>query len=123
MRAEQAAALVPVATVGIVSDVARADVVVNATSVGMGIDPAVATADDLPCDPDLLHADQVIADLVYHPLDTAWLRAARERSARTVDGLGMLVHQAARQQEIWLGYEPDTVAMRRAAEAALGIVT
>jgi shikimate dehydrogenase len=118
-RAEQAATLASAASVGIVSDVSRADIVVNATSVGMGIDPATATADDLPCDPALLHAEQVIADLVYHPLETAWMRAAGALGARTVDGLGMLVHQAALQQEAWLGHRPDTSAMRRAALAEL----
>lgn len=114
-RAAQAAALVPVASPGVISDIARADVVVNATSVGMGDD------DGLPCDPDRLHADQVVVDLVYHPLETRWLRAAAERGCRTVDGLGMLVHQAALQQRIWLGDRAvvDTTAMRAAAETAL----
>lgn len=114
-RAEQAATLASAASVGIVSDVTRADIVVNATSVGMGVDPVAATAADLPCDPGLLRADQVIVDLVYHPLETAWMRAAADIGARTVDGLGMLVHQAALQQHAWLGHLPDTVAMRAAA--------
>jgi shikimate dehydrogenase len=118
-RAEQAATLASAASVGIVSDVTRADVVVNATSVGMGIDPATAAADDLPCDPQLLHADQVIVDLVYHPLETAWMRAAEAVGARTVDGLGMLVHQAALQQQAWLGCQPETSVMRDAALAEL----
>lgn len=114
-RAEAAAALTPVATSGNIGDVSRADIVVNATSVGMGHD------ESLPCDPDLLHDAQVVADLVYHPLETRWLAAAAARGARTVDGLGMLVHQAALQQRIWLGDDAviDTVAMRAAAELAL----
>lgn len=120
-RAESAAALASAASVGIVSDIARADVVVNATSVGMGIDPAEAGDDDLPCDPTLIHDGQVVADLVYHPLETAWLRRSAERGARTVDGLGMLVHQAALQQRIWLGedHHPDVAEMRAAAERSL----
>jgi shikimate dehydrogenase len=117
--AELAATLATVASVGIVSDVGRADIVVNATSVGMGVDPAASGPADLPCEPELLRADQVVVDLVYHPLQTAWLRAAAERGARTVDGLGMLVHQAVLQQERWLGARPDPVAMRAAAEAEL----
>lgn len=114
-RAEEAAELVPVASPGVISDLDRADIVVNATSVGMGSD------DGRPCDPDRLHDGQVVADLVYHPLETRWLREAAERGCRTVDGLGMLVHQAALQQRIWLGDEAviDTVAMRAAAESAL----
>lgn len=114
-RAEAAAALASVASPGIMSDIGRADVVVNATSVGMGDDDA------LPCDPALLRGDHVVADLIYHPLETNWLRAAGERGATTVDGLGMLVHQAALQQRIWLGDDAviDTTAMRDAALSAL----
>ncbi len=120
-RAERAAALAPAASVGIVSDVSRADIVVNATSVGMGVALVDAGVDDLPCDPALLRSDQVVADLVYHPLETAWLRAAADLGATVVDGLGMLVHQAALQQQIWLGPDAviDTTAMRAAAESAL----
>ena len=47
-----------------------------------------------------------MADLVYHPLDTALLRAAQAAGAHAVDGLGMLVHQAVRQQELWTGVCP-----------------
>ncbi len=117
--AERAAQLATAASVGIVSDVTRADIVVNATSVGMGVVPSGAEADDLPCDPSLLHSEQVVVDLVYHPLHTAWLAAAEEVGARTVDGLGMLIHQAALQQQHWLGTFPDVAVMRAAAESAL----
>lgn len=114
-RAEQAASLAAVASPGIISDITRADIVVNATSVGMG------DGDGLPCEPDLLRDGQVVADLIYHPLETRWLAAAAARGGRTVDGLGMLVHQAALQQRIWLGDDAvvDTAAMRAAADAAL----
>ena len=91
-HAAQAAALAGgVGRVGAFADVARADLVVNATSVGMGDDTALVV------DPTLLSARQVVADLVYHPLDTPLLSAARAAGATTVGGLGMLVHQAARQ--------------------------
>lgn len=117
-RAEAAAALASVASPGIISDITRADIVVNATSVGMGNDTS------LPCDPQLLRAGQVVADLIYHPLETNWMKAAAERGAHTVDGLGMLVHQAALQQHIWLGEDAvvDTVVMRDAALRALSLV-
>lgn len=114
--AERAAALSDRARVGSAADIARAQIVVNATSVGMG---AGAPADATPFDPELLHPDQVVADLVYHPLETALLRAARAVGATTVDGLGMLVHQAARQQLLWTGRAPDPVVLRSAALAAL----
>lgn len=121
-RAESAAALASAASVGIVSDISRADIVVNATSVGMGVDPSATGDVEMPCDPLLLHDDQVVADLVYHPLETGWMRRAAQQGARVVDGLGMLVHQAAIQQRIWLGDAAvvDTDAMRAAALAALG---
>jgi shikimate dehydrogenase len=118
-NAERAAQLSPAASLGIVSDVTRADIVVNATSVGMGVDPRAAGPDDLACDPELLHSGQIVVDLVYHPLRTAWLAAAEELGARTVDGLGMLIHQAALQQQRWLGTLPDVQVMRAAAESAL----
>ena len=118
-RAQSAAALAPMAAVGRVDDISRADIVVNASSVGMGIDAASATAADLPCAVELLDPSQVVADLVYHPLQTAWLVEAAQVGARTVDGLGMLIHQAALQQQTWLGRLPDVGVMRRAAEAAL----
>ncbi|MEI6404027.1 MAG: shikimate dehydrogenase, partial [Actinomycetota bacterium] len=99
--------------VGAREHIAAADIVVNATSVGMG--SVGGSSDALPVDPALLHAGQVVADLVYHPLDTALLVAARAAGATTVDGLGMLVHQAALQQQLWLGVLPDVAVMRAAA--------
>lgn len=107
-RAVAAAALCPVGRVGTADDVRSADVVVNATSVGMG-------ARELPFDVSLLRAGQVVADLVYHPLETALLQAARVAGCRAVDGLGMLVHQAVLQQQLWTRHLPDPVLMRAAA--------
>ncbi|MFK8026119.1 MAG: shikimate dehydrogenase [Ilumatobacter sp.] len=119
-RAEQAAALTPVASPGIASDITRADIVVNATSVGMGADSADPDT-PVPSDPELFRDGQVVADLIYHPLHTRWMRLAADRGLDVVDGLGMLVHQAALQQRIWLGADAviDTTAMRAAAEDAL----
>jgi shikimate dehydrogenase len=110
--AESASALASIATVGVMSDLASADVVVNATSVGMGDDA-------LPIDPALLSGHQVVADIVYHPRRTALLRAAESRGCQTIDGLGMLAHQAVLQQERWLGVRPDPGVLRAAAEAEL----
>jgi shikimate dehydrogenase len=118
--AEAAAALA--GTVGRVVDssdegIAAADIVVNATSVGMGVHEH--SSDALPIDPRHLGPHHVVADIVYHPRDTALLRAARAAGARTVDGLGMLVHQAALQQQLWHGALPDVGAMAAAAEREL----
>jgi shikimate dehydrogenase len=104
--------------------VARCTLVVNATPIGMA--PAeragggiVAGAVDLPVSEGALRPGQVCVDLVYHPRDTPFLRAARARGAAAVDGLGMLVHQAALQIDAWTGRSAPIVAMRAAAEAAL----
>jgi len=113
-NAESTAALAgAMGTVATAADVRDADIVVNATSVGMG------SPDDLPCDPALLRAGQVVADIVYHPRLTALLRAARAAGAHPVDGLGMLVHQAALQQQLWHGRLPDVAVMTAAAEREL----
>jgi shikimate dehydrogenase len=105
-----AAAIAWDALAGVVPTV---DLVVQATPIGMAADPSV------PFDPDCLQRGQVVADLVYHPLETPLLAAARERGARAVDGLGMLVHQAALQVQGWTGRDAPVAAMREAAEVAL----
>lgn len=89
-----------------------AEVLVNATPVGM-------TSDGLPVDPAALHPAQLVADLVYHPRETPLLEAASAAGAATLDGLGMLVHQAALALERWTGEKAPVGVMRAAAEAAL----
>jgi shikimate dehydrogenase len=94
---------------------ARADLVVNATPVGMAGRPGA----DCPIPLESVHPRQVVADLVYHPLQTALLRGALDRGAEVVDGLGMLVHQAALQVERWTGRRGPVATMRAAALHAL----
>lgn len=105
-------ALTPVARPGRTSDVASADILVNATPVGMG-------SDEIPIDAALLHDALTVADIVYHPRRTALLAAAQAAGAATVEGLGMLVHQAVLQQELWTGVRPEPAVMWRAAEDEL----
>lgn len=113
-RARVAAALAgPVGRVGSVDDVSAADLIVNATSVGMGASPG--DSGPLPLPAGLLRAGQVVVDLVYQPLETPLLRAAAGAGALPVDGLGMLVHQAALSLERWTGTDPDLKAMASAA--------
>jgi shikimate dehydrogenase len=76
-------------------------------------------AGGMPLAAALLQVDQVVVDLVYHPLETPLLRAAGAAGARPVGGLGMLVHQAAHQLRLWTGAEPPVAAMRAGALAAL----
>jgi shikimate dehydrogenase len=94
-----------------------ADLVVNATPVGMA-DAGPEGETPWMVDPQLLHPDQVAADLVYAPRPTRWLTEAAAAGARGVDGLGMLVHQAAAQLALWTGQTAPVEAMWQAAEAA-----
>ncbi len=95
----------------LVTALGEADLVVNATPVGM---EGVADGAEWPADPRRLGPGQVAADLVYAPRPTPWLAAARAAGATTLDGLGMLVHQAAAQLALWTGLDPPVEAMWRA---------
>lgn len=113
-RALAAAALAPrSARTGTVGEITDADLVINATSAGLG------GSGDLPVDPEVLRSGQVVLDIVYHPLVTPFLAAASERGARTLDGIGMLVGQAAIAFTRWTQMEAPVEAMRAAALAGL----
>ncbi len=92
----------------------RAGLLVNTTSLGMHGQPA------LEIDIGLLPDNAVVADLVYVPLQTPLLKAARARGLQTADGLGMLLHQAVRGFELWFGRRPEvTTELRALVEADL----
>jgi len=91
----------------------EADLIVQTTTLGM----TGRTSPDWPVE--ACKAQAIVADIVYRPLETPLLAAAREKGLRTVDGLGMLIHQGARAFEIWFGVRPSTVAARTRLEAAL----
>jgi shikimate dehydrogenase len=119
-RARQAAALAgPVGRVGDVAEAGEAEVVVNATPVGMAGGPEAPLALPLGLDPGLLGPGQVVVDLVYRPAVTPLVAAARARGAMAANGLGMLVNQAARQFRMWTALDPPLEAMSAAAVAAL----
>ncbi len=82
------------------------DLLVNTTSLGMNDDA-------LSFDPSGLNPDCVVTDLVYSPLETPLLKAAAARGLRTVDGLGMLLHQAVPGFERWYGVRPTVDANLR----------
>lgn len=91
---------------------ARSDLVVQASPVGMH------PHTDVPpiINPALLVPGTLVYDLIYNPPETAFLRLARERGCRTLNGLGMLVYQGARSLELWTGI-PAPVEVMRAAVA------
>lgn len=89
----------------------RADGIVNATPVGMMNLPGA------PIDAEHIRADSWVADIVYFPLETQFLQAARHKGCRTLNGEGMALFQAARAFELFTGIEPDVNRMRAAFAA------
>ena len=92
------------------------DVVINATSIGLGDGEA-----RVPLAIDSLEADMVVADVIFNPPETRLLRDAKSRGCQTLDGLGMLVNQAVIGFNIWTGRQADPQVMREALEEFLGI--
>lgn len=90
---------------------AAADIVINATPVGMGGGAAS------PVDAAWIRPGQVCVDFVYHPRRTAFLAAAAERGAKTLDGVAVLVAQASVSFERWTGRTFDVVEMTGAIDA------
>ncbi len=98
------------AVVSVDDALAGARLVVNATTVGLRDDAQ-------PVDVARLPAGANVIDLVYRPGGTAWVRAARARGHRAIDGLPMLIEQGALAFERWFGVPPDRDAMWRAVAA------
>jgi shikimate dehydrogenase len=94
----------------------EAEVVINATSIGLG-----DTEARVPLDAETLEADMVVADVIFNPPETRFLRDAQGRGCQTLDGLGMLVNQAVIAFHIWTGRDADPELMREALEEFLGI--
>ena len=108
-RAEATALLAgAVGRLGTADEAAEAEIVVNATPLGL------SGGTDLAVDPALLGPGQVVVDLIPRA-STALLEAAVVRGATPVDGLGMLIHQGALAFRMWTGCEPPLDAMRAAA--------
>lgn len=98
----------PVDDIGVI---AGAQLVVNATSIGL-------RDDSYPMDPAMIAPDSAVIDLVYRRGETAWVRALRAEGHRAADGTVMLVEQGAIAFERWFSVEPDRSAMWEAIRAA-----
>lgn len=97
---------------------AKAEALVNATSMGMGSQQEL-----LPIAREALANFQVVMDIVYAPLETRLLQAARQAGCQTIDGLAMLLYQGAAQFELWTGRQAPVEVMRQSLLASLGAVT
>lgn len=92
----------------------HADLVINATSMGM-----LSTADAMPWDENVSFTQsQVVYDLIYNPEKTKLLKKAEADGAKAINGLGMLVHQGALAFTIWTGHEAPVQVMKTAALSA-----
>jgi shikimate dehydrogenase len=114
-RAEALAEAVPRASahgLDLESLLVDADVLVNATSVGM-------ESDETPVPAAALHGDLAVLDAVYTPLETRLLREAETAGATTVDGAWMLLYQGVEALERWTGREAPVEAMNEALRDAL----
>ncbi|MCD6465190.1 shikimate dehydrogenase [Candidatus Bathyarchaeota archaeon] len=95
-------------------ELADADILINATSVGMK-----PNENETPVKQIYLREDLVVFDLIYEPLETRLLREAKSIGAKVVDGLSMLVHQGAASFEIWTGIKAPVDVMMEAALKAI----
>ena len=92
-----------------------ADVLINTTSLGLRPD------DPCPLDPDALHSNLFVYDVIYHPKETKLLKLAKMKKAKTANGLGMLFYQGVLALQHWAGIELDDrvkQVMRKSLEAA-----
>lgn len=93
-----------------------ADLLINATSIGLGASeemPAVVM--------DSIRPSMFVCDVIPNPPDTRLLRVAREKGAATMDGLDMIVFQAASAIKLWSGMDAPIATMRAALEKGLGL--
>jgi shikimate dehydrogenase len=98
----------------VVETIKNTDIIINATTIGMhpNVNRTLLTAE-------MMHKGLIVNDIVYEPLQTRLLTEAKKAGARTVTGLGMLIHQAALSFEIWTGRRAPIKVMTAAAKREL----
>jgi shikimate dehydrogenase len=95
---------------------ADTEILINATSIGLGDAKA-----RVPIAESTLRKELLVADVIFNPPLTQFMRAANEAGCTTLDGLGMLVNQGVIGFKIWTGVDPDPAVMREALEEFLNI--
>ncbi len=98
----------------VIRAVAQSEVLMNLTGLGMR-----GHEKETVIDAQYIRTDQVCFDATYNPMQTRFLREATEKGCKTINGLGMLVHQGARQVEIWTGKQAPLTVMRETAVLAM----
>lgn len=94
----------------------EADIIINCTPVGM-----YPNVNESPFDCSLLKNECVVMDIVYNPIETKLLREAKALGLKTIDGVPMLVYQAALAFKIWMNQYPPIDLMMATAYRALGV--
>ena len=89
--------------------------IVQTTSVGMNF-----AQEGMPLNPENVATDAVVADIIYNPLETEFLAQARRKGAKTLNGVGMFVHQGALAFQTWTDIRPDTEKMIEKITAIVG---
>jgi len=95
-------------------EASEGDILIQTTPVGMW--PQV---DHCPVPEHILKMGMVVMDVIYRPLETRLLKAARARGCTTISGIRMLIHQGAEQFRLWTGIDPPVAIMNMAAREAL----
>ncbi len=95
----------------------KIDLIVNATSLGMG-GPESTAKPGVPFDLATISSKPAVYDLIYAPSQTAFLKAAADRGLQTTNGLGMLINQAALAFELWTGHKEG---VRETMRKAIGL--
>jgi shikimate dehydrogenase len=92
-----------------------AQIIINTTSVGLYPPNQSLLSEYL----DVLHKDQLVADIIYHPQETLLLKQAKEKGCATLSGLGMLIYQGAEAFRLWTGTEAPIQVMKAVLEKKL----
>ncbi|WP_197914076.1 shikimate dehydrogenase [Listeria sp. PSOL-1] len=89
-------------------------IIIQTTSIGL-----IETKDQLPLSLKNLSADTLVSDIIYNPFETRFLKVAREKGAKTQNGLSMFIGQGALAFKYWTGITPDRKLMKEAVLEAL----
>ncbi|MCM3743420.1 shikimate dehydrogenase [Sporosarcina luteola] len=95
--------------------IGKYDLIIQTTSLGMNF-----AQSGFPLEPSGISEGATVADIIYNPLETVFLRCAREAGGKTMNGVGMFVHQGALAFELWTGIYPDTKKMIQSITTQLG---